>query len=600
MTETVGIDIRGEDHFSPLVRGISGDVAKLSAAIDAMGGESFEALREQGETAANKVGDLRNVVDGMGDALTLFGDKGSQFRSAIEQGITSPALRGKAALSLFDQQMRVNSGALAKLKDHLFIAELQMDGFLGGVGRTRIAVGALAGGLAAMVSTGVAVAIDSVKKFIDVDVRAHRAATQLDKAVDKLSQAFGSALVGGSKNASTALDKLTGIVKGLTEVIEENEESIFEWVKTAGEGSVKVLRFVARVGLGLRTIVAMTSDGFGLLFRSAEVSFLSFKELAQTALVAIGKLWLGAAEFAEKAGLPFVASAEQFRSGLAALKADVASTGDHIRYLNGLPVMPETEAALKLWDQLDNLVDGVLGKVSGAKGGGAGRRRGGGGSEQFDGLEKALNQGLTLTALEDSGTTQAEISLLLGEQAAAWRDVAKSMREVNAEAERQAGIPDDIQRQIDGIMALRSVLESTKEMAAEFAGTLGEAFTNVAFGSEDAADAARRVFGGLLSDIGRGAIAQAAVISLSPLWGPAYGIPLAVAGGILVGVGNEIAGRGGGGGGGASAAQSVQRTTLPQMEREAENRQAVIMFGDRPVRGYMTDRERDDRRLRRI
>jgi len=110
------------------------------------------------------------------------------------------------------------------------------------------------------------------------------------------------------------------------------------------------------------------------------------------------------------------------------------------------------------------------------------------------------------------------------------------------------------------------------------------------------------VWGGLLSDIGQGAIAQGAVLSMNPLFGPAYGIPLAAAGGVLVGVGNEIAGRGGGsGGGGTTAAQSIQRTTLPQMERQDDqNRQAVFMFGDRPVRGYMTNRAREDRRLRRV
>ena len=602
MVEVVGVDIRGEDHLSPLIKGLGGEIDSIAAKIDGIGGGGFLAMAETIELSTDKTDRLRGAIDATGDTLALFGDQGAQFRNAIDERIVNPMLRAKAANILLDQQIRQSTGTFAKAKDQLALVELQMDAFLGGAGRTRVAVAALGGAFVASLSTGIGIAIDSIQKFIEADTRAYRASQKLDKAVDRLSEALGSALVGGSKNAGSALDKLTGIVEGLTGVIEENEETIFEWVKSIGEGSVEVVRFVGRVGLGLRTIVAAVSDGFGLLFRAAEVSFLSFKQLAFEAIASMADLWVSAAKLAEAIGKPFSVSSEKMAENVAALRTQIDADTEKIRVLNTMPIMPETEKALALWDKLDNMVDSVLGKVSGAKGGGKGRRRGngGGGGPGFD-MERALNEGLTMGALggpEGAG----EISNLLGHQAVAWKKVGKSMEFVNDNAADMVKIPDAIQMQIDGVLMLRDVWDEAKGKVAEFSGTVGEAMTNVAFGSEKGVDAARRVWGGLLSDIGQGAIAQGAVLSMNPLFGPAYGIPLAAAGGVLVGVGNEIAGRGGGsGGGGTTAAQSIQRTTLPQMERQDDqNRQAVFMFGDRPVRGYMTNRAREDRRLRRV
>ena len=121
---------------------------------------------------------------------------------------------------------------------------------------------ALAGGALAAVIGGTLVG--AVGKFIEQDKKAAEATEKLGEAFDELLFTLGNAVVGGDNFAQTT-DKMTTAIGGLTEYVDQNRESIFEFSKQAVVGLTYVVEWVGKAGLGVVTFIQGVVDSVQFL-----------------------------------------------------------------------------------------------------------------------------------------------------------------------------------------------------------------------------------------------------------------------------------------------------------------------------------------------
>jgi len=227
--------------------------------------ERLEELAERIESTTDGFAKLKGAVDSTTDRIRLLGKRSAAFADAIDDGIADPMLRAKAAMLLFSRESKKTGGSLSRLRDRVKIAELQMDSFLGGVGRTRAAVGLLAIALGTALAASLGVATKAIGKFLETNDTTKTAVDRLKKAVGELEVALGSALVGGAEKAGNEIDDVSAKVNAFTTKIKENRDEIHALAVDLKNAFVWVAdKLIVGLGIYLKAI-ALSIDNLEIL-----------------------------------------------------------------------------------------------------------------------------------------------------------------------------------------------------------------------------------------------------------------------------------------------------------------------------------------------
>ena len=220
----------------------------------------------EAEKAAAK---YAQTLGGGTDALRALTGVGEIYAKQLDQ-IRDANLKEKLTTELARKELRRKRDAVERMKDSYLALSLRIKSALG---PTNIAIIKRAGqalkGLAVTVGVALAgafaLAVSSIKKFAETNKDVKRDVDLLEKSVDRLQVALGSALVGGSEKAGENLDKLRGFVDNLTTAINENATEIHALAVAAINSSIDIFEaLVSGIGAYGKAI-AFTIDNLELL-----------------------------------------------------------------------------------------------------------------------------------------------------------------------------------------------------------------------------------------------------------------------------------------------------------------------------------------------
>jgi len=149
------------------------------------------------------------------------------------------------------------ASALGGLRGKLGDARKGLNETAEGLELNALAAGALAGVIGGTL-------VGAVAKFVEQDKKAAEATERLGEAFDELLFTLGNAVVGGDNFAQTT-DKMAVAIGGLTEYVDQNRESIFEFSKQAVVGLTYVVEWVGKAGLGVVTFIQGVVDSVQFL-----------------------------------------------------------------------------------------------------------------------------------------------------------------------------------------------------------------------------------------------------------------------------------------------------------------------------------------------
>ena len=220
----------------------------------------------EAEKAAAK---YAQTLGGGTDALRALTGVGEIYAKQLDQ-IRDANLKEKLTTELARKELRRKRDAVERMKDSYLALSLRIKSALG---PTNIAIIKRAGqalkGLAMTVGVALAgafaLAVASIKKFAETNKDVKRDVDLLEKSVDRLQVALGSALVGGSEKAGENLDALRGFVDNLTKAINENAKEIHALAVAAINSSIDIFEaLVSGIGAYGKAI-AFTIDNLELL-----------------------------------------------------------------------------------------------------------------------------------------------------------------------------------------------------------------------------------------------------------------------------------------------------------------------------------------------
>jgi hypothetical protein len=263
---------------------------------DALAFQARAGIPEAEKAAAS----YAQTIGGGTQALKQLTGVGELYAKQLDQ-IRDADLKAKLTTELARKELNRKREAIERVKDSYLTMSLRMKAALGPSNLMAIkmmgkAVKALAVGVGVGLVGAFALAISSIKKFAETNREVKRDVDLLDKSVDALQVALGSALVGGSQKAGDNLDKLRGFVDNLTEAVKKNAEGIHSFAVTTINSSIDIFEALVS-GIGAYgKAVAFTIDnlelliaafGSGIIILGGSVAFIiqhatnQFKMLAQ-------------------------------------------------------------------------------------------------------------------------------------------------------------------------------------------------------------------------------------------------------------------------------------------------------------------------------
>jgi hypothetical protein len=533
------------------------------------------------------------TIGGGTDALKGLVGVGEVYAKQLDQ-IKDADLKARLTTKLARMELNRKRESIERVKDAYLSMSLRMKAALGpsnlaalrvmtkGIKLLAIAAGAALVGAFAL-------AVQSIKKFIETDSVMKAAMDRTKEAVNDLQVALGSALVGGSKNAGKALDTLTGKAKILTKFINDNSDAIFEFSKSVASAFGTALKWSAKLVLGFKFLGAAIGDAMTLAAATAKIAFAN---LGRAALSAFNEYTRGVQQvldgmimLADKLGPNLVPDALrsvnlhgfiQDLSGLNEMAADANATlrkgfvsseavlGD----IHLLDLLANKLEALSMTGT-DAVVDPTKRKGKGGKGGAG---AGGGIGEGF--AVPGAGQAASSIFGQVGGMLEGATSKGGGFMADAFNFAQDGLGQLRDSATETADVYSQFFNDMD-----QGAIDMGVSLMTNFAGSAATAF--------GAAAASTGNFGKAMADLLKNTLASAAqqfgqffvlkgtAIALDPLLGgPAVGLPIVAQGLALQAFGGAIGAMGGGGGGRGAPAAPAAVTAAAFQPREQKKEEA--------------------------
>ena len=243
----ISAEVLGLDSFKSLDKTIEA-IDSSATELNSTFGKTDKALASSSKAAANTQRSMRSLERGASSLRDKMDRATTSFRDMGELG-------GPLADKL-DQIGVVMSGPLGAA----------IAGLVVGIGAAKLAFIGL--------SKAVEFTTEAVKKFIESDKEAQLEAKKLTQSFDRLTIAFGSAVVGGD-NVNDVLRKMALEMDKTTEEIEENAQNINDvfsfLVKALSQTAEKVVNFFSMPVIGFVFLLESIGNLMKLILR--EVAF---------------------------------------------------------------------------------------------------------------------------------------------------------------------------------------------------------------------------------------------------------------------------------------------------------------------------------------
>ena len=595
--------------------GLSKVLQNADEAIDNLG----DAMRFQARSgipqAEKAAAQYAETIGGGTNALRDLGAAGAAYLRQLDK-IADADTKARLTAELTRKELNRQRDSVEKLGDKLRVLGLRLQASLGPTNLATLKV--LGRGLKTLAVAGfgalvgaAGLAMLAVKKFGETDVRVKRSVDALKKATDALVVAFGSALVGGSKNATKALGEMADQVKQLTTWVNENREAIHGWARAVVSTLGSAIAAGVKLVLGLRLAYAAVVDTVELTIAGVAATTVGVMKALKLISIDVRNslsdmvLMITKTADAVGAGGLIPKAMRQFGNSLASVdfsNVDAGLAGVNARLAEGFK---NVNGILAEADAFDKLVESLKSVSSAAVDLAKTRGKGGGGDDNI----------LTFPVDLDEGIANMRESVRSGLQdvSDAWAEAAERMKAVDLEGVGLdffygEGASDAVELHVQQLKSLGNAFSTAGNAALAMGNSLASAFGKMAAGSGKMADLKNAVLAtvgemaGMFADL---AMAEGTALLFTP-GGQAFGAGLIAAGLVLRGLAaaagarSSMGGSRGSAGGGAGAATQAPTTNRrTELVPQRAERTVILRIGDREYRADMTDDANDDQRRRR-
>ena len=524
----------------------------------------------EAEKAAAK---YAQTIGGGTDALKGLTGVGEMYAKQLDQ-IRDADLKAKLTTELARKELNRKRESIERVKDSYNAMSLRMKAALGPSNLLALkmmtkGIKILAAAVGAALVGAFALAVKSIREFIKTDEVMKAKLDVLKKAVLDLQIALGSALVGGSKNAGKAFDELTGKVQTLTQWINTNAETIFEFSKSIVSAFATALEWGAKLILGFKLVGGAITDVVELMVSTAtwglaqvaQAGRMMFNEVIRAAQQMLDGLIM----LADKLGPNLVPDGVRdinlhgLLTDLGDLEALAATASDRMSqgFVNAQAALSDANKLDVLIQKLREMGEASLSAVVAPKTPGAPGKAG----KDKDDMAWAFAPDPT-QELE-----KARFDAEMARQLALQEEFAALEQQTRDSEQAVDDFSDTIKTKIGGV-ALKGLEDFGNGAAQAFGIAMagGKSF-GAAIG-----DLMKQTVGQMAVQLGQYFVLKGAAITVDPLLGgPALGVPIIAAGLTLQAFGASIGFQKGGGPGSSAASAAPSVSAAPAFQpREQE------------------------------